>query len=82
MDGQADVHEDVVEHLGEVRRVAVERVRVQQQDRDAEVLGRAQERRQVQRVAAEQVEVGVAVADVELQREPRSTAVRCGRARR
>ena len=50
--GQADVDEDVVEDLGEVRRVAVERVVVQQHDRHAEGLGRAQERREVQRVAA------------------------------
>ena len=51
--------------------MAVERVVVQQQHRHALGLGGPQERRQVQRVAAEQVDVVVAVPDVELQREPR-----------
>ena len=70
MDGQAEVHEGVVEHLAEVRRVAVERVGVEEQDGDAEVLGRAQERREVQRVGGEEVEVRVAVAGVDLERQP------------
>ena len=48
----------------------MERVVVQQQHRDATLLGRPEKRRQLQRVAVQQVEVRVAVADVELQRHP------------
>ncbi len=68
--GEPDVHEDVVEGLGEVGGVAVERVVVQQHDRDPPLLGGTQERSEAQRVAVREVDVVVAVRDVELQRHP------------
>ena len=48
--GEPDVHEDVLEDLGEVAGVAMERVVVEQQDRDPDVLGGAQEAGQQQGV--------------------------------
>src|SRR5207342_1733335 len=66
--GQADIDEDVAEYLRQVRGVAVERVVVHQQHWYSALLGCPEEWGQSQRICAQQVEVGVAVPDVELQR--------------
>ena len=70
MRGQPGVHVDVREHLGQVARLAVVRVVVQQHHRHAGGLDGPQQRCEQQRVAAVQVDVAVPVADVELHRQP------------
>src|SRR6478609_7395943 len=60
----------MLEDLREVTGLAVERVVVQQQDRNPPVLGGPEKAGQQQGVAPSQVDVAVAVPDVELQGEP------------
>ena len=69
-DRQPHVEVDVREHLREVARLPVVGIAVQQQHVDAARLDQPQETGEQQRVAPVQVEVGVAVARVQLQREP------------
>src|SRR5205823_413193 len=64
--GQAEIHEDMAEDLREVRGMAVERIVVQQQYRHPLLFGGSQERGQSQRVRTQQIDVGVAIADVDL----------------
>ena len=67
---QPDVHRDVLEDLSQIGRLALVRVVVQQQHRHAALLGRPQERSQPERIGSAQIEVGIPVPDVDLQREP------------
>ena len=62
------------EDAGEVGRLAVERVAVQQDDGHADRLHRPDETGHQRRVGAVRVQVRVAEADVELQRQARSLA--------
>ena len=70
MYGQPDVHLDVLEDLSQIGRLALVRVVVQQQHRHPALLGRPQEGGQPERIGSAQIQVGVPVSDVDLQRKP------------
>ena len=71
VDGQTDVAAHVREGLGEVARLPVEGIAVQQQDRHPRDRRLAQQAEQQHRVDPVQVEVAVAEPDVQLQRQGR-----------
>ena len=71
VDGQTDVAAHVREGLGEVARLPVEGIAVQQQDRHPRDRRLAQQPEQQHRVDPVQVEVAVAEPDVQLQRQAR-----------
>ena len=70
VDRQTNIDEHMAEDLRQIRGLAVERIAVQQQHRHSTLLGRAEERSEQQRICAKQIDVGIAVADMDLQRYP------------